>query len=291
MKNISAKNSAPKPFVFVLMPFSSGFIYIYEHGIKKAAEAAGAYCEKVDEQDYVGGIAERILNQISRADVIVGDTTGSNPNVTYEIGYAHALDKPVILISQNVEKLSFDIQHLNHLKYTSSGDLFEPLKTRVEHLLSESESRPYESSALEYSIEGVVLPAEGVDIPLSGQNRSPNLEFSIDITNRENLIIDLYETQFWVRFDSSDIDSVDGETVKTQVPDGKKGLLTRLDCITRIFPRSWASLSVRATTKLGLDSSIAGVLIVSTHWERQELEFTIRTIGASVYESKGLAVV
>ena len=36
-------DTRPKPFVFVLMPFSEEFNDVYEFGIKSACEKAGAY--------------------------------------------------------------------------------------------------------------------------------------------------------------------------------------------------------------------------------------------------------
>ena len=83
--------TAPKPFVFVLMPFDDEFRDIYEVGIKPACEKAGAYAERVDEQIFTESILDRIYNQISKADLIISDMTGRNPNVFYETGYAHAL--------------------------------------------------------------------------------------------------------------------------------------------------------------------------------------------------------
>jgi nucleoside 2-deoxyribosyltransferase len=91
----------PKPFVFVLMPFGDTYTEIYKLGIKAACEKAGAYCERVDEQIFAESILARIYNQIAKADIIVSDMTGKNPNVFYETGYAHALNKQVILLTQN----------------------------------------------------------------------------------------------------------------------------------------------------------------------------------------------
>ena len=39
--------TAPKPFVFVLMPFSAEFDDIYQVGIKPACDEAGAYAERL----------------------------------------------------------------------------------------------------------------------------------------------------------------------------------------------------------------------------------------------------
>jgi len=46
---------------------------------------------------------ETILQGIVKADLIIADITGGNPNVMYEVGFAHALKKPVLLIVRNGE--------------------------------------------------------------------------------------------------------------------------------------------------------------------------------------------
>jgi len=79
-------STTPKPLVFVLMPFDSSFDDIYKFGIKGAAEDSGAYAERIDEQIFSEGILDRVFNQINKADVIVADMTGRNPNVFYEVG-------------------------------------------------------------------------------------------------------------------------------------------------------------------------------------------------------------
>lgn len=107
--------TAPKPFVFVLMPFSDEFHDIYELGIKAACQAAGAHCERVDEQVFDGTILERIYNQIAKADIIVSEMTGRNPNVFYETGYAHALNKRTIMLTKSVEDIPFDLKHYSHI--------------------------------------------------------------------------------------------------------------------------------------------------------------------------------
>src|SRR5690349_2521588 len=95
--------TAPKHFVFVLMPFDETFADAYQLGIKEACREAGAYCERVDEQIFQDSILERIYNQIARADIIIADMTGRNPNVFYETGYAHALGKQVILVTRDAD--------------------------------------------------------------------------------------------------------------------------------------------------------------------------------------------
>ena len=116
MKTITTK---PKPFCFVLMPFDDAFNDTYELSIKEACNKGGAYCERVDEQLYEGSIIERIYNQIDKADFVIADMTGRNPNVFYEVGYAHALGKRVVLLTKNADDIPFDLKHYPHIVYES----------------------------------------------------------------------------------------------------------------------------------------------------------------------------
>src|SRR5437870_420423 len=116
-----AKSTTPKPFVFVLMPFDQTFDDIYKFGIKGAAQDAGAYAERIDEQIFTEGILDRVFNQINKADVIVADMTGRNPNVFYEVGYAHALGKIGLLLTQDAADIPLDLKH-QHIVYGGSID-------------------------------------------------------------------------------------------------------------------------------------------------------------------------
>ncbi len=128
--------TSPKPFVFVLMPFDSEFDDTYKLGIKSACEDAGAYAERVDEQKYDERILDRIYNQIAKADLIIADMTGRNPNVFYETGYAHAIDKRVILVTKNADDIPFDLIHHHHIVYEGKiTKLKEELYTRVKWAL------------------------------------------------------------------------------------------------------------------------------------------------------------
>ena len=49
--------------------------------------------------------------------MIVAETTGSNANVLYEVGYAHALEKVVLLVAQHEEGIPFNLKHRQHTIY------------------------------------------------------------------------------------------------------------------------------------------------------------------------------
>jgi hypothetical protein len=103
--------------VLVVMPFVNKFRDVYELGIKPACVKAGGDCQRVDEQLFLENILERIYGQIEEADVIVAEMTSRNPNVFYEVGYAHGLGKPVILLTRSAKDIPFDLKHYPHVVY------------------------------------------------------------------------------------------------------------------------------------------------------------------------------
>ena len=125
------------------MPFEAGFNDIYEYGIRGACSDVGLYCERVDEQVFLGSMLERIYSQISRADLLVADMSGKNPNVFYEVGYAHALGKNVVLLTSVAKDIPFDLKHFPHIVYgTEIKTLRAELARWLKHLSAEESITP-----------------------------------------------------------------------------------------------------------------------------------------------------
>lgn len=137
----AAFDARPKPYVFVLMPFDRAFTDVYQLGIRPACEKAGAYAERLDDQIFTESMLQRIYTQIAKADVIVADMTGRNPNVFYEVGYAHALGKVVILLTRDREDIPFDLKHYRHIVYENVTSLIPQLETSVEWATQQSIGR------------------------------------------------------------------------------------------------------------------------------------------------------
>lgn len=98
---------------FVMMPFASplGDYYskIYEPAIKKA----GLTPIRADNDIFgTGKIIDQIWSGITSAKVLIAELTSRNPNVFYELGLAHALQKPVVLVSSNEGDVPFDLKHI-----------------------------------------------------------------------------------------------------------------------------------------------------------------------------------
>ncbi|WP_005612450.1 hypothetical protein [Tritonibacter mobilis] len=135
-----------KPFAFVLMPFHDSFDDIYRYGIKQACAELSIVAERVDEQFYSETMLGRIYRQIENADFIIADMTGKNPNVFYEVGYAHAKGKPCALLTQNSEDIPFDLQHHFHIVYGGKiGGLKEQLLPRLQWMKGELEKERRET--------------------------------------------------------------------------------------------------------------------------------------------------
>ena len=110
-------------FAFVLMPFDQTFDDIYRLGVQEAAATLGIRAQRVDDQLYAEGILERIYRQIETADIIIADMSRQNPNVFYEVGYAHAKDKLCILLTNDADDIPFDLKHRRHIVYGQSIQL------------------------------------------------------------------------------------------------------------------------------------------------------------------------
>jgi hypothetical protein len=125
--------------VAVMMPFTMEFNGVYE-SIKGATAISNLRCLRADDMWENTTIVQDIFNLIFRAQIVVVDFSGKNPNVMYETGIAHTLGKHVIPISQALEDVPFDMRHHRVLTYLPnkeglsklSSDLATKLRQMVE---------------------------------------------------------------------------------------------------------------------------------------------------------------
>jgi hypothetical protein len=172
------------------MPFDSTFDDIYKFGIKGAADDVGAYAERLDEQIFTEGMLDRIFTQISKADVIVADMTGRNPNVFYEVGYAHALDKIVILLTQNADDIPFDLKQRQHTVYGGKisvlrQELAPKLQWAIVHSRQQLGSLITERFSVRLADVEIPRSESGLEIPTLGGTVTA-LSFSLPIQVRND---------------------------------------------------------------------------------------------------------
>jgi hypothetical protein len=128
---IVATPPADKKVAFVAMPFCEDFEDVWEFGIYAPIRRCGYTCEKVDVSAFAGDIVGRIREGIRDATFVVADLTMERPNVYLEVGYAWGLNKPVILVAREGQKLHFDLSHHKCIFYKTIGKLAQDLERLV----------------------------------------------------------------------------------------------------------------------------------------------------------------
>lgn len=122
-----------KKKVFVLMPFDEELAWVYTELIKPAFEGTGCEVARADDFEHQQNILTDIVGSILDADIIVADLTLSNPNVYYELGLAHARGKGVVLMTQDVDGVPFDLKSYRVFQYDDSASR---LRAKAEELKS-----------------------------------------------------------------------------------------------------------------------------------------------------------
>lgn len=102
---------------FVMMPFSPGMNLIYRELIKPVAEQFGLSAIRADEIHSSGAVTEQIRVAIQQSRLCIADITGANPNVIYEVGIAHTLGKPTVLLADDNSDIPFDVRNFRLLGY------------------------------------------------------------------------------------------------------------------------------------------------------------------------------
>lgn len=103
---------------FVMMPFADPIGGYYKTIYEPAINKSGLRPIRADDDMFrTGKIVDQIWSGIHAARVLVAELTGRNPNVFYELGLAHALEKPVVLVSSNQDDVPFDVQHIRVIYY------------------------------------------------------------------------------------------------------------------------------------------------------------------------------
>lgn len=102
--------------------------------VKRCFENIGISAERADDIEHDGRITEEIINKIQTSEYLFADLSGSRPNVYYEVGFAHALSKRVILFRKKGESVHFDLAGYNCPEYRNMSDLESKMIKRLESM-------------------------------------------------------------------------------------------------------------------------------------------------------------
>ena len=158
---------------FMIMPFGPEDLQVvYEDFLRPTLEARCLVtCVRADDIFGSGVVMDDVQGAIQEADIVVADLTGQNANVFYEVGIAHAVDKPVLLLAQSLDDVPFDLRHRRILIYEYSPRgckrLTESLESHVLDMLGKLSSGSLPLSETEDQDEGTKNQAA------SAQRESP----------------------------------------------------------------------------------------------------------------------
>jgi len=123
------------------MPFDGHLSDVYNIHIQKVCAEIGVSCHRGDDLFTTNNIIDDIWSSIFHAKVIVADCTFRNPNVFYELGIAHALGKPVILLTQGGDDVPFDLKQRRYIEYGTSEAKRTAFETKLKSFIRDAMSK------------------------------------------------------------------------------------------------------------------------------------------------------
>jgi len=123
---------------FIVMPFSLEWSNDVHHALAAACKGASVTPVRGDDVFTPTDILVDIWQSINGADFVIADITGRNPNVLYELGVAHTLAKPVLIISRHAADIPIDLSTRRIILYGQSEDDWrEDLGIKVTRAITE----------------------------------------------------------------------------------------------------------------------------------------------------------
>jgi len=120
---------------FVMQPFDGGtFDKRYEDVYAPAIQDADLEPYRVDRDPSVSIPIDDIESGIRNSEICLADITKDNPNVWFELGFAIAVPREVVLVCSDERntRFPFDVQHRNILRYkTESKSDFDKLRSEI----------------------------------------------------------------------------------------------------------------------------------------------------------------
>ncbi len=125
------------PEVFVVMPFLEVLKPIYDNHILPVVRGLDLTCKRGDDFFSDESIIDEIWSAIYYSTLCIAECTGRNPNVFYEMGLAHTLGRPCILIAQSTTDIPFDVRHKRIIIYENTPAGLEKFRTMLTRAIQE----------------------------------------------------------------------------------------------------------------------------------------------------------
>lgn len=142
----SEKKQNTKEICFTIMPFGGWFDSYYEDIYCPAIQSCNMEPRRADDLYRPSNIVQDIWSLTKRAKIVLADLTNKNANVFYELGLAHSLAKPAILITQSLDDVPFDLRSLRVIEYDkNSPNWGQILQENIAKAINETLKSPTET--------------------------------------------------------------------------------------------------------------------------------------------------
>ncbi len=136
-----------KKNVFVIMPVSTtasakeeDWTGIFDHVFRPAIEECGYLCSRAIPS--TGNLIKTIVEKIANATIVLADVTDQNPNVFYELGVRHTINRRTIIVTQDQQFIPSDLQGYWNLQYGIKPAEVAEFKKEISRIILEIESDP-----------------------------------------------------------------------------------------------------------------------------------------------------
>lgn len=130
--------SAERRLCFLAMPFDPALRAVHEV-VATALREVGWIVQRVDDISMPRRVTDALLLGLLTCDLVVADITGCNPNVFYELGFAHAHARDALLITQNRDRpIPFDVTTDKTVFYEMSSDGLQKLASELKRLVGQA---------------------------------------------------------------------------------------------------------------------------------------------------------
>ena len=242
---------------FVVMPFDPVFDPEYANVICPAIKDAGLSPARADQLVSKPGIMADIWKALRSSRLVIAEVSGKNANVFYEVGLAHALGKPVIVITRERDDVPFDLKALRYVYYEiTSPSWGDSLKQKITEMIKNVLKEKEYGTAL----EGITAPASSEYKPVT-EAESKALPVPCDTTGvweGQMTILEknIYDLELKLKQTKFDLEGT--LTVKEQfgeyaiIQESIKGLL--MGDVVSLYGVSYTYLRQRWITDYNLDS-------------------------------------
>lgn len=112
--------------------------FVMKNFLTPVAEQLGFEVLRSDLLNSTDKIDDTVVQQLEESELVVIDLTGFNPNVMFEFGIRYGLEKPFVVIAQDLSKLPLDVRNIRVLEYTVTAPNIDSIKEKLAAMITVS---------------------------------------------------------------------------------------------------------------------------------------------------------